>query len=124
MYFVSYLFVRSATGIDIPRSVKIGPGLMIHHFGGVIIHPQAELGADCTLRHGVTIGVRKDDDHPPVIGDRVTFGAYAQVLGDVTIGDDVLIGSLTLVLNDIPSNSTVVGIPGKVVSTDSDEASS
>src|SRR4051794_24142593 len=69
LYFLAYSVVRLATGIDIPRSVQIGPGLMIHHFGGVIVHPQARIGAGCTLRHGVTIGVRRADGLPPSIGD-------------------------------------------------------
>lgn len=114
-YFIAYSLVRVVTGIDIPRSAVIGPGLMIHHFGGIIINPRARIGAHCTLRQGVTVGTRRSDLDVPVIGDRVEFGAYAQVLGDVVVADEVTIGALSLVLNDVEHGATVVGIPARRV---------
>lgn len=114
IYFVLYSLVRLATGIDIPRSADIGPRLMIHHFGGVIIHPRAKLGSDCVLRHGVTIGERREGGGTPVIGDRVVFGAYAQVLGAVHVGDGARLGSLSVVLRDVPAGATAVGIPAAI----------
>lgn len=115
IYFVLYSLVRLATGIDIPRSADIGPRLMIHHFGGVIIHPRAKLGSDCVLRHGVTIGERREGGGVPVIGDGVVFGAYAQVLGAIDVGDGARLGSLSVVLRDVPAGATAVGIPAEIV---------
>ncbi|MBD8023740.1 serine O-acetyltransferase [Microbacterium gallinarum] len=115
IYYTLYSVVRLATGIDIPRSVTIGPGLMIHHFGGIIINPQARLGAGCTLRQGVTIGTRVSDFDVPTVGDRVEFGAYAQVLGDVQIANDARIGALSVVMCDVGEGMTAVGIPARLI---------
>lgn len=115
LYFALYSAVRLATGIDIPRSVRVGPGLMIHHFGGVIVNPQAVIGARCTLRHGVTIGSKMDGGPVPVIGDNVVFGAYAQVLGDIHVGDNSTIGAMTVILRDVPAGAIAVGIPGRIL---------
>ncbi len=109
-----YSVVRLVTGIDIPRSVEIGPGIMIHHFGTVIVHPQARIGARFTMRHGVTIGAKKGDD-VPVICDDVQVGAFAQILGPIHVGDGSTIGAMTLVLRDVPAGATVVGVPGRVL---------
>lgn len=111
-YFVMYSMTRLLTGIDIPRSVQIGPGLLIHHFGGIIIHPMASIGARCTLRHGVTIGAR-DASGPATIGDDVILGAYAQVLGKVHVGSGATVGALSLVISDVAPSTTVVGIPAR-----------
>lgn len=115
MYFSAYSVSRLIYGIDIPRSAKIGPGLMIHHFGGIIVHPQAQIGRDCTLRHGVTIGVRRDGGVPPRLGDRIVLGAYAQILGDITVGDGAEIGAMSLVISDVPPGAIAVGIPARIV---------
>jgi serine O-acetyltransferase len=105
------VFMQVLTGNEIPPTVEIGPGLMIWHSGGIVIHSAAKLGDHCTLHQGVTIGIRYGGGKTPVIGDRVDFGAYAQVLGDLTIGDDCTIGAMAVVLDDIPAGATVVGIP-------------
>jgi len=113
IYFICYSFVRLITGIDIPRTAIIGPGLMIHHFSGVIIHPNARIGKNCTLRQGVTIGVKHDDGRPPTIGDNFVAGAYAQILGDISIEDNVQVGALSLMTIHGEPNSTYVGIPAR-----------
>lgn len=115
LYFACYSFVRLATGIDIPRGAKFGPGLLIHHFGGIIINPECEVGANCTMRHGVTLGSNKDGGAPPVLEDDVTLGAYAQVLGNVTVGSGSTVGAMTVVLQDIPPGSTAVGVPARIL---------
>ncbi len=115
VYFALYSVVRLATGVDIPRSVVIGPGLMIHHYGSIIIHPQCRIGAHCTLRHGVTIGNRGENAGVPILGDRVELGAYSQLLGDFTVGDDCKIGAMTVLLDSLPPGSTAVGIPARIV---------
>lgn len=114
-YFIAYSVTRLLTGIDIPRSVMVGPGLMIHHFGGIILNPRTEIGEGCTLRHGVTIGNRLSDDDVPVIGNGVQIGAYAQILGRVVVGDKSTVGALSLVLSDVPNGATVVGAPARVI---------
>lgn len=116
VYFAAYSVVRLATGIDIPRTAVVGRRLMIHHFGAIIVHPRAVIGDDCTLRHGVTIGERVANGPVPTIADRVTFGAYAQVLGGIRVGDDAKIGAMSVVLQDVPDGATAVGVPARVIS--------
>lgn len=117
-YFAAYSMIRLATGIDIPRGARIGPGLLIHHFGGVIIHPSAVIGARCVMRHGVTVGAR-DKSGPPTIGDDVVIGAYAQILGSINVGDGARIGAMSVVLKDVPPGATVVGNPGRIIISNS-----
>lgn len=111
VYYFAYFWARLITGIDIPRSARIGPGLMIHHFGGIIVNPLAKVGSHFTMRQGVTIGSRREGDDVPTIGNRVTVGAYAQILGDIVIGDDVVVGALSLVISNVSPHLTVYGIP-------------
>lgn len=114
-YFAAYSCVRLLTGIDLPRAAKIGGGLVIHHFGTIIVNPQAVLGEDCTLRHGVTIGQKIPGGPSPVLGDRVELGAYAQLLGEIRVGDDARVGSMTVLLQDLPAGKTAVGNPARVL---------
>jgi serine O-acetyltransferase len=113
VYWTLFFLVETVTGISISKLVEIGPGLRIHHFGPIVVHPQVRIGADCTLRHGVTIGNRVEGGPVPVIGDDVELGAYAQVLGGVRIGDGARIGAMTVVLTDVPAGATVVGNPAR-----------
>jgi serine O-acetyltransferase len=115
IYWLLFRLIETLTAISITKSVRIGPGLRIWHFGNIFIHPQVVIGANCTLRQGVTIGNRRDGGPVPTIGDNVELGAYAQVLGGVCIGDNCKIGALSLVLTDLPAGTTAVGIPARVV---------
>jgi serine O-acetyltransferase len=115
IYFAGYSVVRLLTGIDLPRSAQVGAGLMIHHFGGIIVNPEARIGSSCTMRQGVTIGKRHDDGASPTIGDGVEIGAYAQILGNVRVGDHARIGAMAVVLGDVPPGATVVGNPARVL---------
>ena len=115
LYFAAYSVVRLLTGIEIPRGANIGPGLLIHHFGGIVIHPQAQVGARCTMRQGVTLGTRHESGYPPRLGSDVTLGAYAQVLGNISVGDGVTIGAMAVVLTDISPGRTAVGNPARVL---------
>jgi serine O-acetyltransferase len=108
---------RGLTGIEIHPGATIGRGLFIDHGMGVVIGETAEVGDDVTLYHGVTLGgtsLEKGKRHP-TIGDRVTIGAGAKVLGNITIGVDSRVGANAVVVKSVPENSVVVGIPGQVV---------
>jgi serine O-acetyltransferase len=106
------------TGVSIPPAASIGPGLLILHFGGIVINGEAVIGSDCTLHHGVTIGNRTPGGRSPRLGDRVLVGAGAKLLGDIGVGDGAAIGANAVVLQDVPAGATAVGIPARVVSAD------
>ncbi len=114
-YWLTFRLIETATGISLPKTARIGPGLRIWHFSGVFVHAEAVIGAKCTMRHGVTIGNRREGGPVPVIGDNVEFGAYAQVLGGVRIGDNCKIGAMSVVLSDVPDGATAVGAPARII---------
>ncbi len=108
---------RWITGIEIHPGAKIGRRFFIDHGMGVVIGETTEIGDDVTLYHQVTLGgtsTKKGKRHP-TIGNNVVIGAGAKVLGPITIGDNCKIGANSVVIRDVPPNSTVVGIPGKIV---------
>jgi len=110
-------FARWVTGIEIHPGAIIGPGFFIDHGMGVVIGETAEIGADVTLYHGVTLGgtnLNKGKRHP-TLGDRVVIGAGAKVLGAITIGADSRVGANAVVVKSVPENSVVVGVPGQIV---------
>ena len=107
--------MRWLTGIEIHPGATIGPRFFIDHGMGVVIGETAEIGADVTLYHGVTLGgtsLNKGKRHP-TLGDRVVVGAGAKVLGAITIGADTRIGANAVVVKSVPENSVVVGVPGQ-----------
>jgi serine O-acetyltransferase len=107
-----------ATGIELPPSVAVGPGLYIAHGGTLVIASRSVLGANCTLTHGVTIGHGGGGGKSgcPTIGDRVYIGPGAAVIGPVTVGDDALVGVGAVVVRPVPPRAVVVGNPAKVLS--------
>lgn len=109
---------RILTGVEIHPGAVLGPGLFIDHATGVVIGETAEVGEDVTIYHGVTLGGsgRDTGKRHPTIGDRVTIGAGAKVLGAIKIGDDSRIGANAVVVKEVPSSSVVVGVPGQVIS--------
>ncbi len=109
--------MRALTGIEIHPGATIGPRFFIDHGMGVVIGETAEIGADVTLYHGVTLGgtsLAKGKRHP-TLQDRVVVGAGAKILGAITIGEDSRIGANAVVVKSVPANSVVVGVPGQVV---------
>jgi serine O-acetyltransferase len=107
--------VRSLTGVEIHPGAVLGRRLFIDHGMGVVIGETTEVGDDVTLFQGVTLGGRsmsKGKRHP-TIGNRVTVGAGAKVLGPLLIGDDTQIGANAVVIKDGPAGSVIVGVPGK-----------
>ena len=109
--------VRAWTAVDIHPAATLGPGLFIDHAVGVVIGETAVVGTDVTIYQGVTLGgtsLEAGKRHPTV-GDRVTIGAGAKVLGPVTVGSGSRIGANAVVVRDVPSDSVVVGVPGQVI---------
>lgn len=116
--------VQGFTGVELLPRTPVGPGLRIHHGDNLVVNADAIIGADCVLRQGVTIGHLQHGGGAPVIGDRVEFGAYAQVLGNVKVGDDAKIGAMTLVLEDVPAGATAVGVPARIIPRATDRSAS
>ncbi len=108
---------RFATNIEIHPGATIGSGVFIDHGAGVVIGETAVVGDDCTIYHGVTLGgtTLGSQKRHPTIGDRVTVGAGAKVLGNLTVGDDSRIGANAVLVRSVDHNSVVVGVPGQVV---------
>jgi serine O-acetyltransferase len=109
---------RFRFGFDISPGTSIGPGLYIGHFGGVVISPQALLGANINIAQGVTIGATSRGARlgAPTLEDRVWVGANAILVGKITIGEEALIAPGAYVNFDVPSRAVVMGNPGKIVS--------
>lgn len=105
------------TGIEIHPGAKIGRRLVIDHGTGIVVGETAEIGDDCLLYQGVTLGGTGKDvgKRHPTIGNNVLIGAGAKVLGPFTVGDNSRIASNSVVLSEIPPDSTAVGVPAKVV---------
>ena len=105
------------TGLEIHPGAKIGKGLFIDHGSGVVIGETAEIGDNCTLDQGVTLGGTGKDvgKRHPTLGNNVMIGAGAKVLGPFKIGDNSKIAANAVVLSEVPPDSTAVGIPAKVV---------
>src|SRR5690606_37171957 len=106
---------RLLSGIEIHPGARIGRGLFIDHGMGVVIGETAEIGDDCTLYHGVTLGgtTWQREKRHPTLGNNVVVGAGAKILGPVVIGDNARIGSNSVVTKDVPANATVGGVPGR-----------
>ena len=111
---------RFLTGVEIHPAAKLGQGLFIDHGMGIVIGETAEVGENVSLLQGVTLGgtsVRREKRHP-TLGDNVTVGAGAKVLGSFTIGAGSRIGAGSVVVREVPENSVVVGVPGRVTFRD------
>jgi len=109
-------FARFLTGIEIHPAAKIGPGFFVDHGMGVVIGETTEIGEDCLLYQGVTLGGtgKERGKRHPTLGNNVVVGTGAKVLGPITIGNNVVIGANSVVLKSIPDNSVCVGVPGRI----------
>jgi serine O-acetyltransferase len=121
LFFFARLFCelgRWLTGIEIHPGAKIGKRLVIDHGMGVVIGETAEVGDDCIIFHGVTLGGMRFEDckRHPTIGNKVVIGTGAKVLGAILIGNNAKIGANAVVTEAVPENVTVVGIPAKIKS--------
>jgi serine O-acetyltransferase len=109
--------VRNHYGIELHYTAKIGRRVLIAHQGAIVIHEAATVGDDCVLRHGVTLGSAGNYsvDDAPVLGDRVSVGAGAMILGGVTVGDDATIGPNAVVLTDVPPGAIATAAPARII---------
>jgi serine O-acetyltransferase len=117
--FVSQV-ARLLTGIEIHPGAEIGRRLFIDHGMGTVIGETAIVGNDVTLYQGVTLGGtgKEKGKRHPTIGNNVAIGSGAKILGNITIGDNCRVGAGSVVLRSVPSNSTIVGVPGHIVLRD------
>jgi len=109
--------VRNRYGIELPYTVALGRRVIIEHQSCIVLHGNCEIGDDCIIRQGCTLG-NKSLDRPleaPRLGKCVNVGAGAKILGGVTIGDHAAIGANALVLVDVPAHAIAVGIPAKII---------
>lgn len=115
VYGLSRLVTEISTGVVVCATMKVGRDLhLIHADGQISIHPETVIGDRCGIMHNVTIGTNMGTA-APVIGDDVFIGAGSCVLGGVTIGDRVHISANSLVMTDVPADSTVIGVPARVM---------
>ena len=119
---ISYI-ARFLTGIEIHPGAKIGNRVFIDHGMGVVIGETAIIGNNCLLYQGVTLGGTGKDQgkRHPTLGCNVTVGAGAKILGNINIGSNARVGAGAVVVKDVPANSTVVGIPARIVSQRNEE---
>ena len=113
-------WVRWFTGVEIHPGAKIGHGFFIDHGMGVVIGETTEIGRDCTIYQGVTLGgtgLERGKRHP-TLGDNVVVGVGAKVLGNIRIGNNVKVGGGSVVIHSVPDNCTVVGVPAEIVRRD------
>jgi serine O-acetyltransferase len=118
--------MRAWTAVDIHPAAVVGAGLFIDHALGVVIGETVEIGTDVTIYQGVTLGgtTLEAGKRHPTIGDRVTIGAGAKVLGPITIGSGSRIGANAVVVREVPPDSVVVGVPGQVIARSRPRSSS
>jgi serine O-acetyltransferase len=111
---LDFVWTRVVVGAELPRSVPAGPGLRLNHAGrGVIMHPTAVLGADVTLYHRVTVGVRGPGRAATVL-DGSYLGAGSSILGEITVGPRGTVGAGAVVITDVPEGHLAVGVPARV----------
>ena len=117
--FLSHIS-RQITGIEIHPGAKIGKDFFIDHGSGTVIGETAEVGDNVTIYQNVSLGGTslKQEKRHPTVGNNVVIGAGAKLLGPIIIGDNVKIGSNSVVTKDVPPNSVVVGVPGRIVARD------
>jgi len=112
--FFAERFIEITTGISIPAQARIGKGLRIHHFGGIIIHSDVTIGEGCTIYQGVTVGDLGGWGGVPRVGNSVVMGAGAKVVGPIEVGDGCRIGANAVVRTSVPPGSLAVGVPAVI----------
>lgn len=110
---ILYNHYKYKLGIDIPPGTRIGPGLYIGHFGGIVVSPHSVIGANCNLSPGVIIGRKNSGGSPgtPILGNNIYVGPGVKIIGGINVGDNCVIGANAVVVKDCPSGSIMAGIP-------------
>lgn len=116
LYRLLYRRARNVYGIELPFTVRVGRRVIFEHAGAVVIHGNSEIGDDCIIRQGVTLGNRRLEAplEAPRLGRNVNVGAGAKILGAVTVGDGAEIGANAVVLDNVPAGALAVGVPAKI----------
>lgn len=112
-----YRYYKHKYGYDIPYQIPIGTGLLIFHFGGIVISAKS-IGKNFTVSQNVTVGMKIVNGHKrfPIIGNNVYLAPGCAVIGDITIGDFCAIGTNSVVTKNMPPKSVIIGIPGRIIS--------
>jgi|SRR5690554_705164 len=117
IYYLQYILFNCS----VPPTVSIGKNTKFAYGGiGTVIHGRAEIGKDCLIGQGITIGGKSKSINVPRIGNNVYLSAGCRVLGDIHIGDNSIVGANAVVVKDVPPNSIVAGIPAKIIKTNID----
>jgi serine acetyltransferase len=110
------LFVVTLLGVDLPANTAVGPRLALLHPQGIVVHPEARIGADVVILHGVTIGIGNDNKTgAPRIGDGVELGAGCAVIGDIEVGERARVGANAVVVKSVPPRAVAVGVPARTL---------
>lgn len=110
-----HVFWSAVSGADIPLNTKIGGGLRMPHPNGIVFHPDAEIGVNCTILQQVTIGMNRGREGAPTIAGHVDIGPGARILGPIQIGEHAVIGANAVVLQDVPAGCVAVGVPARIL---------
>jgi serine O-acetyltransferase len=115
---------RNRYGIELPYSAWVGRRVVVEHQGCIVVHGNSVIGDDSIIRQGVTLGLKNIDrpNEAPIVGNRVSIGAGAKILGSVRIGDEANIGANAVVLKDVPDGATAVGVPAKIITDRRDDS--
>lgn len=109
----AFPIIRMYSGVEIHPRCHLGPGAYFGHFGPIVLHPDSRIGEQVTVMQGVSVGETRGG--VPIIGDRVSIGASASLLGGILIGNNAVIAAGAVVVRDVPMNSVVGGVPAKVI---------
>lgn len=115
MAVLRHRFWSVVSQAEIDLTTQIDGGLLIPHPNGIVIHPQAQIGANCLIFQQVTLGTVSGRRGAPRLGIHVDIGAGARILGPVNIGDHTVIGANAVVLTDVPPHATAVGVPARII---------
>jgi serine O-acetyltransferase len=117
LYRAAERHCRNVYGIELPYSAKVGRRVKIEHQGGIVVHGDSTIGDACTLRQGVTLGMKNTDKafDAPTLERGVDVGAGAVILGAITVGEGAHIGANAVVVKDIEAGAVAVGVPAKVI---------
>jgi len=117
LYRMGERHCRNVYGIELPYSAKVGRRVRIEHQGGIVVHGDSTIGDECTIRQGVTLGIKNTDKafDAPTLERGVDVGAGAVILGAIVVGEDAHVGANAVVVKDVEAGAVAVGVPAKVI---------